>query len=280
MQEREQVPDLLVEQLALGELSGQGEVEVFRQLVGQPGGLERLAAIWVSNAQILQTYPPSKMAAMIRYRLSRTRRRTALHWLLWSGVPAMATASVVLLLVARTAPPQLDRAKSDPPPHLRTKGATGTMGTPLLFAFKKQEQNVHRLEHGAEVYPGDLLQIAYQGGEETHGVIVSVDGRGVVTLHFPARPDQSTRLHPGGTRVLPYAFELDDAPDFERFLLFTARNAIDVHPLVEEIKRLVTLQPDLLAFPAGHETLLELAEARGLGVREMILIKRAARDGY
>ena len=57
------VPDLLVEQLALGELSPKRAAELRARLQAERGGLERLAAIELENSAILQALPPRRVAA-------------------------------------------------------------------------------------------------------------------------------------------------------------------------------------------------------------------------
>ena len=85
-----------------------------------------------------------------------------------------------------------------------------------------------RLADGASVQAGDRLQLQYRAGDRGHGAIVSIDGRGVATLHFPSSPAASTRLREGGLVALDHSYELDDAPAFERFVLVTADEPFSV----------------------------------------------------
>ena len=52
-----------------------------------------------------------------------------------------------------------------------------------------------------------------------------------VTLHYPESPNGSTALEPKG--VLPSAYELDDAPEFERFVLVTSKEPVQVERVLE-----------------------------------------------
>ena len=67
-----------------------------------------------------------------------------------------------------------------------------------------------------------MLRLGYVAAGRRFGVILSIDGRGAVTLHFPSSPTGATALAGPGESLLPDAFELDDAPEFERFFLITA----------------------------------------------------------
>ena len=102
------------------------------------------------------------------------------------------------------------------------------------------------LPSGANVREGDLLQLSY-AGTSTHGVIASVDGSGVATLHFPDAEDGNTRLDAGLVR-LDHAYELDDAPDFERFFLISADVPLDPEEILDQV-RLVG-RTDSLELPA------------------------------
>ena len=69
-------------------------------------------------------------------------------------------------------------------------------------------------------------------------MIVSVDGRGGVTLHWPPAPGAPTDL-PKGENPLPSAYTLDDAPTFERFFLVTTGKApTDVDTVVHAAEAL------------------------------------------
>lgn len=79
-----------------------------------------------------------------------------------------------------------------------------------------------KLGDGAPARAGDVVQLSYAAAGNRNGVIVSVDGWGAVTLHYPAHPSHSARLQPRGEVPLDHAYELDGARDFERFFLVTS----------------------------------------------------------
>jgi hypothetical protein len=81
-----------------------------------------------------------------------------------------------------------------------------------------------RVSDGARVSRGDLLQLAYDKAPEgAYGVLLSLDGAGRVTLHLP---EEGARMSAALISLreirLPSAYELDDAPNFERFVLVTS----------------------------------------------------------
>jgi len=74
--------------------------------------------------------------------------------------------------------------------------------------------------------------------EESYGMILSIDGRGTVTLHLPENKGESTKLESSKQFLLPNAIELDDAPKFERFFFFTSGSPIDVDSVLREAQDL------------------------------------------
>lgn len=110
--------------------------------------------------------------------------------------------------------------------HERIKGTTE------LSIRARDDEGERELEPGDHANSGDLLQLAYRAGEARSGVIVSIDGAGSSTLHFPSELDGSTRLSPRGRVSLPYAFELDDAPNYERFFFVHSRGDADIDAAV------------------------------------------------
>ena len=82
-----------------------------------------------------------------------------------------------------------------------------------------------------------MLQLSYVSGGRRHGAVLSVDGRGSVTLHSPESLTGPLVLK-GGTVPLPSAYALDDAPAFERFFFVTSDAPFDVGTLMESARQL------------------------------------------
>jgi hypothetical protein len=100
---------------------------------------------------------------------------------------------------------------------VRTKGQR-----PLLLLYRQESGPPQQLADGALGRAGDLLQLGYVAAGQPNGALLSIDGRGGVTLHFPAAVDGATALHQRGVTLLDRSFRLDDAPHFERFFFVTA----------------------------------------------------------
>lgn len=225
----EPVPRVLIELLALGELDAADAEAVRRQLGDALDG--ELQAIAQSNEDLLARYPDPPA------RPSATSGRRNVVYL----VAAVALAAAVVAAVGIV---RLDERTLSPLDPERSGMALGSgirhKGQPALLVFRPESKDP--LRDGQRIAAGQLLQISYSAAGAAHGVIVSIDGRGDATLHFPSVPNGSTALQPGEHR-LDHAFELDDAPRFERFFFVTAQAALDVEKVHAAAKALAT-RPD------------------------------------
>lgn len=230
------VPDLLVEQLLLGELpEAQAQSLRARLKADQDPRLERLEA---SNADILDAHPPEVIARRIQARIDALEPEPSagFAWPMWGMAAGLAVAAAAVLVWtlgpgAEPAPPASEPriAVSTPPAGERMKGDAA------IVLERKLGTRAEALLAESEVSPGDILQVSYRSGGWSHGVLVSLDGAGAVTLHFPETSGDSTALQAEGTAVL-HAFELDDAPAFERFLFFTANGPLDPGAIVKQVE--------------------------------------------
>ena len=115
---------------------------------------------------------------------------------------------------------------------------------PHLVIHRKQGRQIVRLGDGAVARPGDIVQVSYVAAGNKHGVVLSLDGQGTVTLHHPGQSTQSPTLRARGEHPLPFAFELDRAPEFERFFLVTSGDTpTDVEAVMHAARRLAASGP-------------------------------------
>jgi hypothetical protein len=209
--------DWRLERLAQGELDEESARALEREL-GTETIKERLAQLRASNQEILARLPPATVAASIRRRLRPRRAR----WLVVALPLALAGAAAVVLAPR-------------PQETVRIKGASH------LYAYQAGARGDRpvRLAPGARVRPHDALQLAYTAGEARFGMVISVDGRGVVTQHLPAsHGGAAPPLATNGETSLPVSYELDDAPEFERFFFVTAVQPFGVDQVVQAARTL------------------------------------------
>ncbi|MBU1222125.1 hypothetical protein KKF34_19880 [Myxococcota bacterium] len=108
----------------------------------------------------------------------------------------------------------------------RVKGSNG------FRIFRQRNGKVEKLNNNSSAKEGDILEVKIDS-HHGYGVLLSVDGRSNVTLHFPEHEGDSTSLagqHPNR------AYELDDAPDFERFIFVQSNKPINTSHIINFVK--------------------------------------------
>jgi hypothetical protein len=252
------VPDLFIEKLLLDELPQ----HMKEQLLRDPAVRRRLEELKTENRRILEDYPPEVMAQEISRRLGarmqprsasgrrkRPRisprapveprpkdrpRRGRLH-LAWPAlVPAAGFAILVLAggVLLLTRGPSFF-APQDLAGEVRLKG-----GEAHLNVYVRTDAGSRILREGDRVSEGDSLQVGYVAGINRYGAIVSIDGRGTVTLHFPASAAEAQKLEGEGEILLPFSYTLDDAPGFERFFFVFSKEPFSMRGVLDAAEEL------------------------------------------
>jgi len=113
-----------------------------------------------------------------------------------------------------------------------------------------------RLQDKSLLSEGNTVQLAYTTlpGEEYYGAIFSIDGRSVVTLHYPYHSGQSTLLQAGKRTFLDEAYTLDDAPDFEIFFMVISQTMLNIDQVLKTAKELAQYPKTALAKSADAFT--------------------------
>lgn len=246
MTNEHRILDIELEKLLLGELRGERMAAVERAIETEPEIRARYDLLRSSTEGILAEYPPRVMAAQIRDRhaqgLAEKRRRSPLFMALPAVAAAGAAVLLAVVLFPGTAPPPEQQGET-----ILLKGDRD----PELFVFRKRGDREERLKDGTKVNTGDVIQLKYAARGASHGVILSLDGSGTVTLHFPASANGSTALEKGGAHPLGFSYELDDAPGFERFFFVTSQSSLDVKDVLQKARELGPKKTGKLDLPDG-----------------------------
>lgn len=178
-----------------------------------------------AEATLARLSPERVAAEVARRAAAPPRRRTA-----WLAVPLLVTAAagLVAVVVPRGALPP-----PAAPEGIRVKGLA-----PRLVVHRRTPGGAEVLSPGATAHPGDLVQLGYVAAGRAYGVIVSLDGTGAVTRHWPARGEAAAPLESGREVLLPESFRLDAAPRFERFFLVTSDRPFDVATVLTSARAL------------------------------------------
>ena len=246
---KEVISEYYLERYALGELPDEDAEKIHRLASTNPEIQNALKEIESSNRDILSLYPASTVKASLLARVNEVQGKPAEGGRFIKTFPlrqiiyiSSAFAAVLLFLILIL--PNLRRETGTSPydagqDFSLVKGIQNIdLSKTQLLIFRKNKNDVEILKDGMQAGAGDLLQLAYVAAKEPYGMILSIDGRHSVTLHFPAEKDGSTDLMLNKKALLPNAIELDDAPGFERFFLITSGSPINVDDILKKAENL------------------------------------------
>jgi len=244
------LPDIVLERYRLNDLPA-AEYNRLRDRLSRDAALRtRLESLDQSDIEIGRNYQPEIFIRRVHERLVEPRRRLFPALVL----PAVLVAALILvILLPRLGPTTVDGD--------RIKGAL-----PGLTVYRKTGTGSEMLTDGAIAHSGDVIRLGYRAAGKPYGVILSIDGRGVVTMHLPPNGEQAAPLQNEPAVLLDKAYELDDAPRWERFYFVTAETSFPVQPVMDAARR--------AASNAG-QTQLELPQ--GLGQSIFLLQKQESR---
>ena len=246
------VSDWLLERLALGELDAATAADVRQRLAAEGRTVDDvIARVAASNQELMEQHPSATTVAAIRRRAaavvaSPTRPRV----FVWGAPLALVAAATAALLIARPWR-SADVTKDVPTEALEYIGVKGELA---LHVYRHGAAGDERLRDGARATRGDLLQLAYASKTGGYGLLLSIDGARKVTLHLPeADAGKAAQLRDGRVVQVPAAYQLDDAPGFERFFFVSAAEPFDVAPVVAAARTLAergAARRDALPLPA------------------------------
>jgi hypothetical protein len=146
---------------------------------------------------------------------------------------ALAGAMALVLLVR----PAGEHRGPAGPEYIGVKGPK----SPPLVVYRHERDGDRPLADGAAAAEGDLIQLAYREKQARFGLLLSIDGAGTVTLHWPDKPSTGAApLETSGEARLPSSYQLDAAPGFERFFLVTAPRPFAVATVIDAARTLAT----------------------------------------
>lgn len=271
--EPQPISEWKLERYLLGELPADEMRALKARIDSDPVCAQSLEALRAELGALEAAHPAATMAEGIARRLARVERTTAAR-----PAPSLAPARLLDLLRTPRAAwiPALGllallavlplspwrnpnsagpgAAGDGPMETTRLKGLKSHQGhQPGLLLHRRTPGGPARLRGGDGARAGDLIQIQYESAGRPYGAILSLDAEGSVTRHLPDTGERSAPLADGGPVALPFAYELDDAPGWERFWLITSDRPFAVAEAEAALKRLMpgVMPPDSLPLPAG-----------------------------
>ncbi len=216
---------IMTELYRLGELPKGWEKKIDADSIDREVG-----EILQSDQEILAAYRPSAMAREIGEKLRGAKaERTVKRAHLTLATVGAAAAMVVFGLFL---PGLLPSTGEEDLTRMKGKTEAG------LTLYRNSGMATEVLDGSSPAREGDLIQLGYRIDPKTpYGIILSVDGRGLVTRHLAPEGGLAEKLLPGGDHLLDFAYELDDAPRFETFYLLLSDRTFPVDPVVDLLSR-------------------------------------------
>ncbi|MBL8993500.1 MAG: hypothetical protein JNM63_09185 [Spirochaetia bacterium] len=219
------IPDLLLEKWAMNECSPAQRAFVEARLQHPARTREE---ILLKNKAFLEKNPWEKMENLLPDPSVAPPQKTGLKTRYFLAPFAGALTLGLAILVIWNGP--FLSQKSGVTGDTEVTRQKGLL--PQLSVYQKNGNEVRKLVSGEPVKVGQQLRISYTASGSHYGAIFSIDGRGSLTWHFPLMPTgkESFRLNPSGEQILAQGYELDNAPEFERFFFVTSEGSVDFDP--------------------------------------------------
>ena len=235
------IPDIFYEKFILDELP----LRRYKELLKVENIDKKITGLKESNAVILDKYPPEIICRSIKMRLKEERESNKLHILssffysrkFFLVITAVFVLSFIGIIQIKYAGVSVKDPVNNP-----VKSGTGTTRIkgllPYIKIYKETKNGAVLLGNNSPVKKNDILQLSYNSAGYKYGIIFSIDGNRTVSLHFPITAASPPLLKKGMEVPLSYAYELDDAPYFERFFLVTSNTGINVDKFIKYVKKL------------------------------------------
>ncbi len=244
----DRIPDIVLERYRLNELPPADAAPIASRLAADAQLRGRLEALDESDAALRD--PLARLQSRLGAGGTHGRRRS----MAWPIPAAVAVTAVLAVVVWRASAPIA------PPPETtaedRIKGAAAG-GMPALAVYRRTAEGSEQLADGAVAHTGDLIRVGYRAAGRRFGVIVSVDGNGAVTMHLPPAGERAVALTSEATTLLDQAYELDNAPRWERFYFVAGEQPFDTGPVLDAArdvaKRRAQAPVPGLALPRGFD---------------------------
>jgi len=244
-------PQLFFEQISLREKQTADLRKSMRPEITDEEVARKIAALEKSNDEILAAYPTDKMKAAVRRKMETaakpTLRFTAASIINVRNFSIMAAAAACLALafvVSNLNTNTLAQSLNGAGTANGTANGSGILAGfdhakgdgPRMYIYLKDGDQALQLDNNSLVHENDVLQISYVAAGQQYGIILSIDGNGTITQHYPDEGAAAVALDNKGEIALPFSYKLDDAPSFERFFFITGTKSFTVASFMENIR--------------------------------------------
>ena len=234
------VSEFTLERYRLGELPPE-EMQAVEKLAAKSGLRSRIEELDESDRELRLLYPLNRMGLP----LNRARKQKKMRPSFLAKIAAVLVLCILFpaLYLMRSNAGTSAEISADVSAGATDRAKGSAAAGPELSVFLKGSRDVS-LEDKAILREGNTVQLAYTApaGIDRYGVIFSIDGRFEVTMHYPYREGQSSLLVPGKQTYLNEAYTLDDATDYEIFVMVVSEEALDAEAVLREARNIAKKQ--------------------------------------
>ena len=227
------IPTRILEEIK----NSEANAENFYSIYGKENIENALDDLKKSDEEILNTYSVEAMRAAVSEKLTGKS-----NILKFPAYKVIGYAAAAVLLAAIIIPAGLRNVKTGSinAPTERVKGNTSAPAAtePQIKLYRQKGREIQALQDGDFARSGDVIQITYNASAGDYGVIFSVDGNGNITRHFPEDSWQAAELEQRPDETpLDFSYELDNAPDFECFIMVTSKKQFSLDDIESKIQK-------------------------------------------
>ncbi len=229
------IPTRILEEIKNSEV----DAERFYSIYGKENIEAALNDLKKSDEEILNTYSVQAMKAAVAGKLGKDQ--SSANILKFPATRFITYAAAAVLLAAIVIPAGLKNSKiaasNAPTERIKGNAAAPAISDPQIKLYRQKGREIQALNDGDFARSGDVIQITYNAGSDEYGVIFSVDGNGNITRHFPENSWQAAHLEQRNEEIpLDFSYELDNAPDFECFIMVTSKKQFTLEDIEDKIK--------------------------------------------
>lgn len=208
------IPDHILESINCGE----ADPSDYYAEYGEDNVKEALELLKQSDEEILNKISPEKFYDDLITKKNGHSKSKSVRFIRFA--PLAAAAAFVLIFVPVMLNINQDKAYITSEEGVRIKG---TLNKPELFLYRQTSGEPELLKNNEKVFCGDTIQIAYNPSGKKYCLIFSIDGNNQITNHLSQSEDSFITCEvQNRLTLLNYSYELDDAPDYELFVMVTA----------------------------------------------------------
>jgi len=237
-QSHTKISDLMLERFILRETSEIETADIEKAIKSDQTVVQRIRLLEQSNQQFSEKHNKSEIYKSVHNLVQEKSRQTKAVQKKNTFLHRAAYVFSILLIITVFIPFEFTDTENEMFEHETANGIRLKGITPEIHIYKKKDDDILRIFDSSRVEENDQLQFRYLRANYRYGALFSIDGNRQVTLLFPDSLNASTELASGSIVDLPFSYQLDGAPEFERFFMLMAHEPIDLNSVLSKAESL------------------------------------------